>query len=97
LFLCRSELALNRALIDKETNKIIGSKPPSTYVPEMRDIHTESKLTEVLGSHLVVGSDGSPLLADDYSGFLDERLEAVVLEIERLSGGKVVDDLQDEE
>ena len=32
------------------------------------------------------------LMADDYERFIDERLAAAVIEIERLTGGKVADD-----
>ena len=65
---------------------------PSEYIPEMRKIHTADKLSQVLASHLVNESDESGLMADDYERFIDERLAAAVIEIERLTGGKVADD-----
>lgn len=40
-------------------------------------------------------SNHSALLEDDYERFIDERLDAVIEEIEHLTGGSVFDDLAD--
>ena len=38
------ELILNRALIDSDTNKVIGKKAPSVYLSAMRDAHGRRSL-----------------------------------------------------
>lgn len=85
-----AELALNRALIDRETNKIIGKKPPSDYLATMESTQGRDKLERVLQSHLV--PSGPAIRSDDYETFIDDRLELVIAQIETLTGGKVVDD-----
>ena len=89
-----SELILNRSLIDRETNRIIGSKAPSTYLKEMKDTYGDDRLTTVLESHLVPAQPGGPLEHDDYALFLHSRLERVVQEIQTVTGCVVTEDLR---
>ncbi len=84
-----SELILNRALIDAETNKIIGRRAPSDYVPEMADAYGPEKLDEVLDSHLIAPD---LLESDDYCGFIAMRLERVRERIQDVTGRSITDD-----
>lgn len=81
-----SELMLNRALIDGETNRIIASHAPSTYMEKMKTAYGEHRLADVLASHAIAGQPAGGLLNDDYSMFLDERLEIVIQLIEEATG-----------
>jgi hypothetical protein len=87
-----AELLLNRALIDPVTNKTIGSRAPSQYFAALRDNVEESTLIEIMESHLIDADDkNDPFLEDDYEGFIERRLAAVVGAIERVTGGSVSD------
>ncbi|KOG36469.1 GmrSD restriction endonuclease domain-containing protein [Streptomyces resistomycificus] len=80
------ELLLNRTLIDAETNRIIRDKAPSQYLSEMATTYGEEKLEAVLSSHAIKSDSSSGLANDNYSTFLDERLNTVVQLIERVTG-----------
>ncbi|MGV1004857.1 MAG: GmrSD restriction endonuclease domain-containing protein [Candidatus Nanopelagicales bacterium] len=94
----KSELMLNRALIDSETNKLIGKKAPSEYLETMATVHDPEKIEDVLESHAIDPRPGSALRADDYGAFILERLQAVVELIEGVTQQKVSRDVtfQDE-
>lgn len=92
-----SELALNRALIDPVTNKVIGSQAPSEYFAELRLTLGHDKLVEIMESHLIDASDeDDPIRADDYEGFIDRRLADVVSAIELATGRSVTRQLPPE-
>ena len=80
------ELILNRALIDKVTNQVIGKKPPSQYVGELDGDPDRPDIATVFSSHFVNATAGSPLLADDYSLFLEERLTSVLDVMKEVTG-----------
>ncbi|WP_420080683.1 GmrSD restriction endonuclease domain-containing protein [Streptomyces sp. JL4002] len=84
-----SELMLNRSLIDGETNRIIASNAPSVYMEKMKTAYGEQRLADVLASHAIASQESSGLLADDYTAFLDERLDIVIQWVEEATG-KVV-------
>lgn len=63
---------LNRTLIGKKTNIVIGKKAPSIYLTEIRT-HLEGSLDSLLESHLMPAGESSPLLKDDFDGFFAER------------------------
>ena|SRR5215218_3777215 len=77
-----SELILNRALIDSETNKIIGKRPPSKYIKEMRTSYGSTKLDEVLASHALPTDSAGGLLNDEYQEYIEDRLLEVMDMIE---------------
>lgn len=85
----RSELIVNRALIDSETNKVIGRKAPSVYLAEMREAYGSEKLSDILESHAVPTGDGSGLESDDYEAFLAERCEVLIALIGEVTGKTV--------
>jgi len=64
---------LNRTFIDRETNQRLGKRAPSDYLTELRFEHGEKKIDELLRSHQLPAEDGSPLLSDDFDGFLNRR------------------------
>ncbi|MFE3555284.1 DUF262 domain-containing protein [Streptomyces sp. NPDC059193] len=81
-----SELILNRSLIDGETNRIIGSLAPSMYIEKMKTAYGAQRLTDVLASHAIASQQASGLLTNDYTTFLNERLEIVIQFIEEATG-----------
>ncbi|MFD8893560.1 DUF262 domain-containing protein [Streptomyces sp. NPDC059566] len=81
-----SELMLNRSLIDGETNRIIASNAPSVYVEKMKATYGEQRLADVLASHAIASQQASGLLNDDYTTFLNERLEIVIQLVEEATG-----------
>ncbi|HYD54095.1 MAG TPA: DUF262 domain-containing protein [Gemmatimonadaceae bacterium] len=87
------ELALNRALIDPVTNRVIGAKAPSEYFATLRETLGEEELVEVLRSHLIDADDATdPLRSDDYEEFIARRLDDVIAAIERVTGHDVARD-----
>lgn len=88
----KSELLLNRALIDSATNRVIGRSAPSTYLAKMRDAHGIEKLTDVLSSHAIATGETAGLDNDDYELFIKERLAAVVSLIEEATRKTVTKD-----
>ena len=87
------DCVLNRTLIDRTTNQMIGSRAPSDYLAEVRST-SGFPFEEVLDSHgLPVGAD-SPLLRDDYQAFLGLRQERMWQEIRRVTGATVAADLE---
>lgn len=91
----KSELILNRALIDSETNKIIGKMAPSKYLLKMETVHDQDKIADVLESHAIDPYSSAALHSDDYDRFLEERLLAVVELIEDATGCSVVRDISE--
>jgi hypothetical protein len=81
-----TELILNRALIDAETNQIISKKAPSIYLGEMRAKYGSGKLRAVLESHVIDSGQGSALEEDKYDAFLDSRCDLVMQLIEQATG-----------
>ena len=75
------DCVLNRTLIDRATNIRIGKRAPSDYLGEVRQHVGPEQLTTILGSHLLPATEGAPLLADDFDGFLDERQHLVAAQL----------------
>lgn len=88
----KSELLLNRALIDSATNRVIGRSAPSTYLAKMTDAHGIEKLTDVLTSHAIETGPNAGLDNDNYELFIRERLTAVVSLIEEATRKTVTKD-----
>ena len=85
-----SELVLNRALIDPVTNKTIGSKAPSVYFQTLRDTLVGEELVEILSSHLIDAThEDDPMRSDDYTRFIENRLDDVLEAIESVTGHAV--------
>jgi len=88
-----SELILNRALIDKETNQRIRARAPSEYLADIREVRGDSALNEILDSHLLPNEPGGGLFEDDYDRFLLARLALVTEQIETVTQKHVSRDL----
>jgi hypothetical protein len=92
------DCVLNRTMIDRDTNIRISNHAPSDYLGRIQAElvklspaqGTMDLLTRVLESHLLPTGSSSPLLADDFEGFLDWRQEQLAREIERATGRSVV-------
>ena len=68
------ESVANLTLIDRDTNRLIGSKAPSQYLPILQKKAgiTEGKMNEILESHLI---PANALRKDDFHQFHKERAE----------------------
>ncbi len=76
------DCVLNRTLIDKKTNIQISKRAPSDYLDEVEKAIGETKLTQLLRSHLLPADADSPLLGDDFDEFLQQRQELIAKQIE---------------
>ncbi len=96
-----SFLALNCALITGKTNRMLGRKDPLTYVQDRIDHADVPAVTKRLQSHLIsfdllskahyAKLDGDALkqkLGADFTEFLRDRAELVVIAMELLAGGE---------
>jgi hypothetical protein len=88
-----SELILNRALIDRQTNQIIGARAPSAYLSDVRKAYSAVKVDDVLASHLIDGSKAGALTSNDYERFLSDRAERAIELIEDVTQGHVSRDV----
>lgn len=84
---------LNRTLIDRTTNQVISNRAPSAYLDDIRRT-PDFPFEAVLESHCLPASPTSPLLADDYSAFLDWRQEQLWSEIRKVTGIAEAADLE---
>lgn len=89
----RRDCVLNRTLIGRTTNQMIGDRAPSKYLAEMRGT-PGFPYREILDSHLLPSGDDSPLLADDYDAYLNWRRERIWREIQRVTGAVTAADLE---
>ena len=87
------DCVINRTLIDRTTNQMISDRAPSAYLAEIRDT-TGFPFETVLDSHSLPAGADSPLLHDDYEGFLVWRQERLWQEIRRVTGATVAADLE---
>lgn len=88
-----SELILNRAFIDKETNQTIRARAPSAYLADIRNVRGDSALNEILDTHFLPNEPAQGLFEDDYDDFLLSRLDLIVGEIELATGKSVSRDV----
>jgi hypothetical protein len=84
----RYNCLLNRTPLKKDTNRFIGSQPPSVYLARLVDEQGISKqrLNEILRSHHI---EPKTLWSDDFEAFLDSRMEDLSLLIEEMMGLKL--------
>lgn len=90
------DCVLNRTLIDRTTNQMIGNRAPSDYLAEIRRT-PGFPFEAVLASHSLPADEGSPLVRDDYEGFLAWRQERLWQAVQRVTGVTVAADLEAEE
>ncbi len=84
----RYNCLLNRTPLKKDTNRFIGSQPPSVYLARLVDEQGISKqrLNEILRSHHI---EPKTLWHDDFEAFLDSRMGDLSLLIEEMMGIKL--------
>jgi hypothetical protein len=76
--------------LDRTTNQSLNRRNPKDYFQEIKVRLGEQKFEELLQSHLLpVGAD-SPLLANDYPGFLEWRCKRIAQLIEEVTTGAKV-------
>lgn len=81
----RRDCVLNRTLIDRATNQIISDRAPSKYLSEI-EMTPNFPYEMVLKSHCLPVGDDSPLVSDDFEGFLTWRQARLWREIKRVTG-----------
>ncbi len=84
----RYNCLLNRTPLKKDTNRFIGSQPPSVYLARLVDEQGISKqrLNEILRSHFI---EPKTLWNDNFEAFLDARMGDLSLLIEEMMGIKL--------
>lgn len=86
---------INKTAISAKTNRIIGSKAPSEYIPlvQKRGGIDPQSMDGILASHVI---ESTYLHADDFEGFIHARENALLERIEKAMG-KVADRQSQEE
>lgn len=74
---------INKTALSASTNRKIGGRPPSEYLPEIQ----EESMNKILTSHLI---SADALQADDFWSFFEARKEAILGSIEKAMGKKVI-------
>ena len=86
------DCVLNRTLIDRATNQRINKRAPSLYVADIEQ-QVGGGLPALLKSHLLPAGPASPLLRDDFEGFLQWRQDAIWQRIQDATGVAGASDL----
>lgn len=89
------DCVLNRTLIDRTTNQMISDRAPSKYLADIRNT-PGFPFDAILTSHSLPGGADSPLLKDDFDGFLAWRQKQLWKEIQRVTGLTEAVDLKSE-
>ncbi|MBI4601537.1 MAG: DUF262 domain-containing protein [Planctomycetes bacterium] len=87
------DCVINRTLIDRTTNQMIGDRAPSDYLAEIRNT-PDFPFETVLTTHGLPACADSPLLRDEYEAFLVWRQDRLWQEIQRVTGATVAADLE---
>jgi hypothetical protein len=76
----RYNCLLNRTPLRKDTNRFIGSQPPSVYLARLVEQHgvSRNRLDEILRSHSI---EPQTLWNDDFEAFLKSRSENLSLDL----------------
>lgn len=84
----RYNCLLNRTPLKRDTNRFIGSQPPSVYLARLVDEQgiSRRRLDEILRSHYI---EPKTLWRDDFEAFLDARMGDLSLLIEEMMGIKL--------
>ena len=86
----RYNCLLNRTPLRKETNRFIGSQPPSVYLAQLVEQQgiSQKRLDEILRSHSI---EPQTLWNDDFEAFLESRSEHLSLSIDRVMGNNIAE------
>jgi hypothetical protein len=71
---------LNRTYIDRSTNHRLSKRAPSDYFSEIRQRHGAQETDDLFRTHLLPTGNESPLLKDNFEGFLVQR-ERLLMEL----------------
>lgn len=87
----RWDCIVNKTPISAKTNRMIGAKAPSKYLPSIQvkgmvEI-SQQDLDEILRSHVI---DPATLRADDFNAFFQAREKALLERIEKAMGKKLI-------
>jgi len=82
----RRDCILNRTLIDRSTNQSLSRRDPGDYFGEMQERLGESKIRQLLESHLLPVGEDSPLRNNDYPAFLEWRCQQFGQAIKEATG-----------
>ena len=74
---------INKTPIDARTNKIIGGRAPSAYLPRLENDNNVDHLNQVMGSHWI---DHNLLRGDQFAEFFVQRGEAMLALIGKAMG-----------
>ena len=80
------DCVVNRTYIDRVTNRRLSKRAPSDYFGEIQEKHGECETRELFGSHLLPFGDLSPVMKDDFDGFVAAREQALMELIARKTG-----------
>ncbi|MFF5423032.1 MULTISPECIES: DUF262 domain-containing protein [unclassified Streptomyces] len=86
-----ADLILNRIMVDGETRRSIKGSPLHEYLSS-QEPSVQTKLVDVLSSHLINTQPEYGFRCGDYEDFLQERLSLVLEAIEQATGQAVVVD-----
>jgi hypothetical protein len=84
-----ADLILNRIMVDGEARRSIKGRPIHEYL-KSQEAPVQTKLVDVLESHLINAQTEYGLRSGDYDEFLQERLSLVLEAIEQVTGQTVV-------
>ena len=86
----RYNCLLNRTPLKRDTNRFIGSQPPSVYLARLVEQHgiSQKRLDEILRSHSI---EPQTLWNDDFEAFLESRSEHLSLSIDRVMGNNTAE------
>ncbi|WP_449349959.1 GmrSD restriction endonuclease domain-containing protein [Streptomyces shaanxiensis] len=84
-----ADLILNRILVDGETRRSIKGRPLHEYL-DSQETSVQTKLLDVLSSHLINAQPEFGFRSGEYEEFLQERLSLVLEAIEQATGQAVV-------
>jgi hypothetical protein len=79
---------LNRTYIDRTTNQRLSKRAPSDYFTEIAKEHGQEETDALLKTHLLPASIDSPLLKDDFEGFLAFREKEIQKVINRVTSNE---------
>ena len=86
----RYNCLLNRTPLKRDTNRFIGSQPPSVYLARLVEQHgiSQKRLDEILRSHSI---EPQTLWNDDFEAFLKFRFEHLSLSVDRVMGNNTAE------
>jgi hypothetical protein len=90
------DCVLNRTLIDRTTNQMISDRNPAAYLADIRNT-PNFPFQDLLASHGLPAQLDSPLLRDDFEGFLRWRQDRLWEAIRATTGVIEATDLESEE